>query len=82
MLWTVSYTADNFVSKQCAGLTREELEAQAVQILLAGYETTASTLGHLIYYLALYGECQDQLHKEIITAFEDKVGFLRTKGLD
>ena len=65
----------NEVTKSClAGLTREELEAQAVLFLFAGYETTASALGHLVYFLALYPECQEQLRKEVDGAMQNKVG--------
>ena len=55
------------------GLTREELEAQSVLFLLAGYDTTASSIGFLLYNMALNPDCQEKLYQEIKQACGDKV---------
>ena len=46
-------------------LTDEEIIAQTIVILAAGFETTGSTLAFIIYYLALYPEIQARLRQEI-----------------
>jgi cytochrome P450 len=55
------------------GLTEDEAVAQAVLFLLAGYETTATTLSFVLYNLALYPECQEKLYNEVINVVGDKV---------
>ncbi|UYV82556.1 hypothetical protein LAZ67_21002752 [Cordylochernes scorpioides] len=40
-----------------------------MQFFIAGYETTASTLSHCVYNLALNPECQDRLAEEIDSFF-------------
>ncbi|UYV82557.1 hypothetical protein LAZ67_21002753 [Cordylochernes scorpioides] len=47
------------------GLSMTEIVAQGMQFFIAGYETTASTLSHCVYSLALNPECQDRLAEEI-----------------
>ena len=44
--------------------------------LAAGYETTATTLGYMSYYLALYPDIQRKLQDEIDKYFPDLVGLL------
>ena len=46
-------------------LTMEEMQAQISIFLIAGYETTASTLAFIAYYLALYPKVQEKLQAEI-----------------
>ncbi|GIX86655.1 cytochrome P450 3A29 [Caerostris extrusa] len=48
-----------------ATLTTEELIAQCVIFFLAGFETTASTLSFVSYYLALNPDIQDRLVEEL-----------------
>lgn len=55
------------------GLTREELEAMSVLLLLAGYDTTASTLAYFLYCMALNPACQEKLYAEVSTLPADKV---------
>ncbi|UYV82545.1 TBXAS1 [Cordylochernes scorpioides] len=50
------------------GLTKDEIAAQCVLFFMAGYETTASTLSHCVYMLALNPECQDRLAAEVDSA--------------
>ena len=46
-------------------LTMEEMQAQISVFLIAGYETTASTLAYIAHYLALYPKIQEKLQAEI-----------------
>ena len=57
-------------------LTDEEIIANIVLILLAGYETTASLLTYSSYLLALHPEIQTKLRQEIETAKKDNNGVL------
>ena len=51
------------------------MQGQIFVFLAAGYETTATTLAYLSYYLALYPEVQKKLQDEIDEYFPDlKVG--------
>ena len=49
-------------------LTDEEIIAQTIVILAAGFETTGSTLAITAYYLARYPEIQAKLRREIAEA--------------
>ena len=46
-------------------LNAEEMIAQMSTLTLAGHETTANTLGWLLWELARHPECQDRLRAEI-----------------
>ena len=46
-------------------LTMEEMQAQTFLFLAAGYETTATTLAWVVYYLSLYPDVQSKLRNEI-----------------
>ena len=48
-----------------APITNEMIEAQGMVFLLAGFETTASTLSSLIYHVAMYPEVQEKIIEEI-----------------
>ena len=48
-----------------APITDEMIEAQGMVFLLAGFETTASTLSSLIYHVAMYPEVQEKIVEEI-----------------
>ena len=48
-----------------APITDEMIEAQGMVFLLAGFETTASTLSSLIYHVAMYPEVQGKIVEEI-----------------
>lgn len=47
------------------GMTHEEIDSNCVQFLIAGSETSATTLSGLIYLLALHPKYLNQLTKEI-----------------
>ncbi len=49
------------------------MQAQIFVFLAAGYETTATTLGYMSHYLALFPEVQTKLQDEIDEAFQDPV---------
>ena len=46
-------------------LTMEEMQAQTFLFLAAGYETTATTLAWVVYYLSLYPDVQSKLRNEV-----------------
>ncbi|XP_053193453.1 cytochrome P450 3A27-like [Scomber japonicus] len=58
--------------KQNNGLTDHEINSQLTIFLLAGYETSATTLNFLAYNLALKPEIMTRLQKEIDSTFPDK----------
>ena len=51
-------------------LSDEEIVAQSIIFLLAGYETSSNTLSFLLYHLALNPDVQDKLRTEIKEAVE------------
>jgi len=51
-------------------LSDEEIVAQSIIFLLAGYETSSSTLSFFLYHLALNPDVQDKLRTEIKEAVE------------
>ncbi|XP_064612069.1 cytochrome P450 3A12-like isoform X2 [Liolophura sinensis] len=53
------------------GLTNSEILAAAITFFSAGYETTATTLAHALYFLALNPDCQDRLVSAIDEHFPD-----------
>ena len=52
------------------GLTKEEIVGQGFIILIAGYETTATTLQYLTYNLTMNPDVQEKIFEEI----RDNVG--------
>ncbi|XP_058954828.2 cytochrome P450 3A24-like [Pocillopora verrucosa] len=51
-------------------LSDEEIVAQSIIFLLAGYETSSNTLAFTLYFLAVNPDVQDKLRKEISEALE------------
>ena len=51
-------------------LSDEEIVAQSIIFLLAGYETSSNTLSFILYHLALNPDVQDKLRTEIKEAVE------------
>ena len=49
----------------------EEIAGLAFDFLLAGYDTTASTLSYTTYLLAMHPDVQEKLQKEIDGYFEE-----------
>eukprot|EP00057_Strongylocentrotus_purpuratus_P023241 XP_011677715.1 PREDICTED: thromboxane-A synthase-like [Strongylocentrotus purpuratus] len=68
---------ENISTKTQKYMTREELLAQAMIFLSAGYETTAALLTYASYLLASNPDCQDKLIAEIddIAPKRDDVGY-------
>ena len=56
----------NGVSK----LSHDEVTAQSVTFLIAGFETTGNTLSSTAYYLASYPEVQDRIIQEVDEALD------------
>uniref|UniRef100_A0A8C3YJY1 Cytochrome P450 3A n=1 Tax=Catagonus wagneri TaxID=51154 RepID=A0A8C3YJY1_9CETA len=54
------------------GLSDEELVAQGVTFIFAGYETTSNALSFLVYELATHPDVQQKLHEEIEATFPNK----------
>lgn len=48
-------------------LTTDEIMAQSMLFLLAGYETTATTLDFILYSLATNPQCQERCVEEILS---------------
>ena len=53
----------------CEGM----IDAQGMIFVLGGFETTSTTIGSLIYYLACYPEEQDKILDEINEVIESNV---------
>ena len=48
-----------------AKIDNQDIQAQSVTFLLAGYETSSTTLGFVCYHLALDTHVQEKLRDEI-----------------
>jgi cytochrome P450 len=56
-----------------AQLEELEIVAQSFLFLVAGYETTATTLQFIAYELAMHPEIQEQCHQQIVDVLGSKV---------
>ena len=54
-------------------LSDQELLAQSIIFIFAGYETTSSTLSFLLYILATHPDVQQKLQEETDATFPNKV---------
>lgn len=64
-------------------IDNEDIQAQTLVFLLAGYETSSTTLGFLCYHLALNTHVQDKLRDEIDRIWSgDEVGHSCLFSLD
>lgn len=54
------------------GITETTIIAQAVNFFLGGYETSATTLSHLLLHMAENPVIQDKMHAEITEVMEKK----------
>nr|DBA26469.1 TPA: hypothetical protein GDO54_010723 [Pyxicephalus adspersus] len=61
------------LNKEQKALTDSEIMAQSIVFLLAGYETTSSTLSFLFYNLATHPDVQQKLQEEIDSYLPDKL---------
>lgn len=53
-------------------MTVDEVLAQSVIFLIAGYETSSATLGFVCYSLATNADIQEKLQKEIDSVWDDE----------
>ena len=56
-----------------AELTDDEVIGNALLFFAAGFETTATTLGFMLYHLALNQDVQDKLREEVVDILGNKV---------
>lgn len=56
-----------------SALSDEEILAQALIFVFAGYETTSSTLSYISYHLAIHPDVQKRLQDEIDANLPNKV---------
>ena len=52
-------------------LTPAMIDAQGMIFLTAGYETTANTLGHMIYLLAKNPDAQERIYEDVANICDD-----------
>ncbi|XP_043945401.1 cytochrome P450 3A30-like [Protopterus annectens] len=77
----------NGVDHTYKALTDDEIVAQSVLFIIAGYETTSTALTYLAYNLALHPDEQQKLQQEIDDTFPDKAsltydGLMQMEYLD
>lgn len=65
-----------------SSFTPEEIFGNVLTIMVAGEDSTASTMSWLMYYLIEHPELQEKIHKEAIDAFGDAPMATRTEQLD
>ena len=51
----------------------DEIIAQEILFLMAGYDTTATSITFLLYNLAIHPEIQEKVHEEIENAIVNEV---------
>ncbi|KAF0542320.1 cytochrome P450 [Gigaspora margarita] len=56
-------------------LTHEELISQVMTLLIAGHETTSTSLSWALYFIAKNPDIQDRLRNEILEVFTDRNHF-------
>jgi cytochrome P450 len=54
-----------------AGMTDDEINDEVLTLLIAGHETTATTLAWALYHLAVTPVAQDRLYRELSESFPD-----------
>lgn len=73
--YTMIFTLTCFTSNvfYFVALSDQELVAQSIIFIFAGYETTSSSLSFLAYILATHPDVQQKLQEEIDATFPNKV---------
>eukprot|EP00340_Litonotus_pictus_P001717 CAMPEP_0170514928 /NCGR_PEP_ID=MMETSP0209-20121228/1432_1 /TAXON_ID=665100 ORGANISM="Litonotus pictus, Strain P1" /NCGR_SAMPLE_ID=MMETSP0209 /ASSEMBLY_ACC=CAM_ASM_000301 /LENGTH=391 /DNA_ID=CAMNT_0010799199 /DNA_START=425 /DNA_END=1600 /DNA_ORIENTATION=- len=51
------------------GMTNEELLDNISGLFFGAYDTTSNTINFILYYLAIYPECQEKLRSSILSTF-------------
>ena len=64
------HATDETTTEGVSRLSDEEIVAQSVVFLLAGYETSSNTLAFTLYYLVVNPEMQEELRTQIREALE------------
>jgi len=67
--------------RQVSKLSDEEVLAQSITFILAGYDTTSNTLAYTTYCLAMNPDVQENLIKEIDFAIGDNVSTIFNRYL-
>ncbi|XP_043832473.1 cytochrome P450 3A9-like [Dromiciops gliroides] len=67
-----SQTSKNSETHSYKDLSDEEVLAQSIIFIFAGYETTSSVLSFLFYHLATHPEIQEKLQKEVDAVLPNK----------
>ncbi|XP_077893372.1 cytochrome P450 3A12-like [Ictidomys tridecemlineatus] len=62
------------------GLSDLEIAAQSIIFILAGYETTSTTLSFIMYLLATHPDVQKKLQQEIDETFPNKMSEWHLEG--
>ena len=52
-------------------ITEQTIEAQSMVFLTAGYETTANTLGSMMYFFATHPDVQEKVYEEVMVCLDD-----------
>ncbi|KAJ8976489.1 hypothetical protein NQ317_008464 [Molorchus minor] len=60
---------------------RDKVIGHAIQIFLAGFETTSSTIAFTLYELCIHPDMQDKLRNEIITNIKENNGIITYEGI-
>uniref|UniRef100_A0A2C9JFY0 Cytochrome P450 n=1 Tax=Biomphalaria glabrata TaxID=6526 RepID=A0A2C9JFY0_BIOGL len=59
----------------CSPLTEQEIVAQSMTFLLAGYETTSAVLAYLCHEMAKHPKMQARLHQEIMENCQQDINY-------
>ena len=70
LLHLMMHATDETTTEGISKLSDEEVVAQCIIFLLAGYETSSNTLSFTLYFLAVNPDLQDKLREEIRDALE------------
>ena len=70
LLGLMMHATDETTTEGVSRLSDEEVVAQSVVFLLAGYETSSNTLAFTLYYLVVNPEMQEKLRTQIREALE------------
>ena len=70
LLDLMMHATDETTTQGVSRLSDEEVVAQSVVFLLAGYETSSNTLAFTLYYLVVNPEMQEELRTQIREALE------------
>src|SRR5690606_2681603 len=58
--------SDGSDSGKFKGISKGEISGQGILFFIAGYDTTNTTMCHILYHLVKYSEWQDKLYEELV----------------